>query len=594
MASHETPSSSDFLIAPQLIAGGHDLASIISPSVPELSLPSDQGLLLEATFNNPEFLGPLARGVELEWSVVSSPAEGEVTFEEFDENTTGARFSEDGEYVIRLTARAGPYQESEDRAVQVGMPYIYSHVGSPVNTGGDQNIDTLQTTMTGAINAGTALEWRPVGGFNAAFSAVPVMANTSVEFERPGVYRFLLIATNANVRTYDDLKISAQTSEAVLLPEFAPARVHVPTSEADDATWFLPEFDDSQWISGDTGIGYETAVGFQDLINTDVESQMFNLTESVYIRIPIEIPDAGMVRSLQLGVKYDDGFIAYLNGIPVARKNAPTGNSHFKFGATGGHPDIKAVNQEQFDLAPHLDRLVSGTNLLAIHGLNAGRDSSDLLILPELTAEMEEPMGLAPRVSSLEPESSTSTGARFQAYLESTGGSPTSLVFLWGEIDSDGGVASPESAIELGVQNGGRIEHLMTSLLPGRTYFYRVWAGNEWGDHFSRGDTVLHHSRSLYPGNEAHRRRVLGNLACSHICDRFQSAQLDATTVRRQELVSGAGGFWLRGQPRHRLAHSDEHQTRASEQFCRTSRAGSLRHRRSFSHRHLDAEDEVR
>ena len=94
--------------------------------------------------------------------------------------------------------------------------------------------------------------------------------------------------------------ISALTGEAVLLPENSPASVNVPMDGEEDTTWFLPDFDDSDWISGNTGVGYETAAGFEPLINTDVGAEMFNQSESVYIRIPFDIPDAGMVRSMQL------------------------------------------------------------------------------------------------------------------------------------------------------------------------------------------------------------------------------------------------------------------------------------------------------
>ena len=82
-------------------------------------------------------------------------------------------------------------------------------------------------------------------------------------------------------------------------------------------------------------------------------------------------------------MKYDDGFIAYLNGVPIAQENAP-GNPVWNSGATAGHTDGEAVNFVTFEVNGQIGNLVDGTNVLAVHGLNDGIGSSDFLITPEL------------------------------------------------------------------------------------------------------------------------------------------------------------------------------------------------------------------
>ncbi len=59
---------------------------------------------------------------------------------------------------------------------------------------------------------------------------------------------------------------------------------------------------------------------------TDISSRMQNTNSTVYARIPFNVdgPSAAGVNSLFLRVRYSDGFVAHLNGIQVARRNAPS------------------------------------------------------------------------------------------------------------------------------------------------------------------------------------------------------------------------------------------------------------------------------
>ena len=50
---------------------------------------------------------------------------------------------------------------------------------------------------------------------------------------------------------------------------------------------------------------------------------MRRVNASAYIRIPLEFGDGADFDLLVLRMKFEDGFIAYLNGVEVARENAP-------------------------------------------------------------------------------------------------------------------------------------------------------------------------------------------------------------------------------------------------------------------------------
>ena len=60
---------------------------------------------------------------------------------------------------------------------------------------------------------------------------------------------------------------------------------------------------------------------------------------------------------------------------------------NWQSGSTQNRPDGEAVNPVDVDISSAIDLLIPGENVLAIHGLNQGLTSSDLLILPELIGQ---------------------------------------------------------------------------------------------------------------------------------------------------------------------------------------------------------------
>jgi hypothetical protein len=121
-------------------------------------------------------------------------------------------------------------------------------------------------------------------------------------------------------------------------------------------------------------------------IATDISAAMQNVNASAYLRIPFVVADPSAIQFLTLKMKYDDGFLAYLNGVGVAARNAPVAPDvpAWNSTATADRPDVEAVQFQSFDLTPVVGLLQPGTNLLAIHGLNISAADLDFLILPEL------------------------------------------------------------------------------------------------------------------------------------------------------------------------------------------------------------------
>ncbi|HRI16258.1 MAG TPA: Ig-like domain-containing protein [Verrucomicrobiota bacterium] len=76
---------------------------------------------------------------------------------------------------------------------------------------------------------------------------------------------------------------------------------------------------DGSWTAGRVEKGPSIAKDIQ----TDVRTEMFGVSPTMYLRYPFSVSDPASYQSLELRIKYNDGFIAYLNGKPVAQRNQP-------------------------------------------------------------------------------------------------------------------------------------------------------------------------------------------------------------------------------------------------------------------------------
>lgn len=175
--------------------------------------------------------------------------------------------------------------------------------------------------------------------------------------------------------------------EVVLVNTGAVARALVPTNDLGVA-WTEVAYADQTWTAGTSGVGYDrntAGVNYLPLIGLNVEAAMYNLNQTVYIRIPFTVTNVAELDTLNLAMQYDDGMIAYVNGREMARDNAPQ-PALFNSGAPANRADGTAITPANFNVTSSRDFLQLGQNVLAIHGLNNGIASSDVLVVPQLTA----------------------------------------------------------------------------------------------------------------------------------------------------------------------------------------------------------------
>ena len=156
--------------------------------------------------------------------------------------------------------------------------------------------------------------------------------------------------------------------------EPAPGTDGEPTTD-----WARPDFDDSSWLSGSTGIGYGD--GDDDTVLTDMRGNYL----SVYLRRGFTVDDPQQPGNLIMEVAYDDGFVAYLNGVEVARSETMEDLGSppaYDRDADGGHEVSEGV--EYHNLKSFAGVLQPGENVLAFQVHNTNLTSSDLSLLPRL------------------------------------------------------------------------------------------------------------------------------------------------------------------------------------------------------------------
>ncbi len=231
--------------------------------------------------------------------------------------------------------------------------------------------------------------------------------------------------------------------------------------------WNTIAFDDSAGWGGPAPSGF----GYGPSAERTTFSDMTNYL-SVYIRKPFLVTNVSEISQLTLAVDYDDGFVAYLNGTEIARRNMPAGpvsntttalvwrDSSRK--GINSYSDTNWVPEEKEFIQVDQSLLVNGTNVIAVSGHNVSLSSSDFALMVELY----------PNVSLVrKPFLQMPTPGQITVHWR-TAGLADSVVEYGYDLSYSGGSVSNGAATR---------DHIveLPAFPPGTTVYYRVRSGGE-------------------------------------------------------------------------------------------------------------------
>ncbi|MEC9476745.1 MAG: DUF1800 family protein [Planctomycetota bacterium] len=173
------------------------------------------------------------------------------------------------------------------------------------------------------------------------------------------------------------------TDETFRLRPNAPFRYFLGFEEP-PANWAQPGFDDSSWPTGTAGFGRgdnDDVTEFDEFTTTDLAS--------IYIRTEFILGDPAFLPELYLKMLYDDAFVAYVNGVEIARSVRSNGNPNL----VGNPPPHNQYSDgshesgipEYYSIPASL--LQPGFNTLAIQGHDTP-NSSDFTLDPSIVSQI--------------------------------------------------------------------------------------------------------------------------------------------------------------------------------------------------------------
>lgn len=224
-------------------------------------------------------------------------------------------------------------------------------------------------------------------------------------------------------------------------------RYFVATSAGPAAGWQNPGFNDASWVTGSGGFGY-----------TDGDDATVIAPPNpyaVYIRTAFSLYDTSQIAMALFNMDFDDGFVAWINGVEIARANLgiPGDNPDYNTPA-GDHEAVMYQGQKPPSYLIYKQKLreclVNGSNILAVQVNNSSITSSDMTCIPYLS------VGLTTSAATYRPVPAWFT-------VPYTGFSGSHLPLLLIETNGSSIQADVKVTIDLGIisNDAGAINYLL-------------------------------------------------------------------------------------------------------------------------------------
>ena len=149
--------------------------------------------------------------------------------------------------------------------------------------------------------------------------------------------------------------------------------------------WYKPQYDEFTepgWQTGASGFGY----GDGD------DSTIISPAISVYTKKRFVVEDTSQITQIYLHVDFDDSFIAYLNGLEIARENIGRVGIPVGFGALANEQReavmYQSIPPNAYEIVNFKDVILQGENVLSVQVHNVTPNSSDMSLISLLTFGM--------------------------------------------------------------------------------------------------------------------------------------------------------------------------------------------------------------
>ena len=166
--------------------------------------------------------------------------------------------------------------------------------------------------------------------------------------------------------------------------------------------WYAAAFNDASWATGAGPFGYGTLTNGPVAIATNLQARLQYLSPTSYFRksFTVSAGNQALPDQVQLVVEYNDGFVAYLNGVEVARRNAGPASkfiyhdqpAYNREAFSGTAPIPTTTNTETISLGAASAKLTVGANVLAIHLLNASASDTTFYLKASLQIASASPV----------------------------------------------------------------------------------------------------------------------------------------------------------------------------------------------------------
>jgi surface-anchored protein len=371
---------------------GAGIATITDPIPDGLSIREGNGLFLNATAPG------LNASSTILWRQVSGPFGGVTTFYPATSLATRASFSKPGIYTIQVQLTSNGTISTDTVTVSVESitdPRNYANMGPVIEVSSATSFFTFDGDLIGAasddgipVPTTPKVRWDVVSG--AATIESPASSGTKVRFLAPGVCTVVLSASDGQIRTFKEQVLNVSVRKIGVAQTGSPSKLLVPTNSSVDATWRDLAFNDAAWASRPLAIGYGNTTAFKaDLVGgSNIRTQLLNKGTSTYTRVPFQIRSKDYVGGLKLQMKFDDGFVMYLNGTEILRNNVPVGAPAWNTVASSKRLATNVAVPIEVDLDSFKSLLLDGANVLAIHGVNFKRSDTEYLIAPNFEVQL--------------------------------------------------------------------------------------------------------------------------------------------------------------------------------------------------------------